>query len=226
MRHLRAFVVLSCLACVRHPVPTVPPDPVELAPRLLASSARVMVECFNGQRWMGSGVAVSPRHILTAKHVLTSCGLKIGTMVLWTQEPKLVTVHYQGHVYEVTEDARSEWYDAILLVAVGVGRPFGTHAEVRDVGPMRGEGVCDVVYETGADGEIAREMRCGRIVSSDGRKVKVDFPTIRGNSGGPVFDAYGRVVALVVQIDGGSLGSDAWRDLVPPPPMPDLMADQ
>ena len=139
-RAFSPFVLATLMACQSSCLPTRtnPDTPVitteQGARDLYAVTVRIQVDCVNGGGGWGSGVIVSPRHVLTAKHVVEACT---------PAEPWKVTVEtHIGTKFEVVVDTLHEHVDAARLVVTGVGSPFRSWARIAHWGPEDGQWIC------------------------------------------------------------------------------------
>lgn len=178
---------------------------------MFESSLRIFVACFDGRTIAGSGVAVSPRHVITARHVVAGC----------TGEPASITaVRRDGQTVEVVEDSLAAGIDVARLVAVGGSEPFVVHAGVRLTSPMVGEPICTVANDASATSFL---MKCGSIAATAPGKIVAAVHIVPGNSGGPVFDTKAHVIGIWsmgrfdprMDLFGVATSSRAWSRLLP-----------
>lgn len=149
-----------------------------------ASSYRLAVLCLTGPM-VGSAVAISPRHLLTARHVVNCTG----------SGPIAAYAVGRGRWIPVTVDRWAVERDVARLVVVGTSSPFDDYSHVSDRRPALGETLCII----GGDNLTASWMRkCGDSagITTDG-DVVVALHVVQGNSGGPIFDASGDVLGIV-----------------------------
>ncbi|MEK7180501.1 MAG: trypsin-like peptidase domain-containing protein [Patescibacteria group bacterium] len=215
VRSLRALALLSLLACSESCLP--PPtarefsDTADARWRLYASTVRIMIQCADGSGGWGSGVAVSPRHVLTARHVIDAC----------EGEPWVITasLYDRKASAEMVVERISDTTDAARLVVVGLEEPFRYWADAAATDARAGDLVCASAFDP--DFFI---FQCGYVTGAYDSIVFLGFRIVGGNSGGPIF-RNGQLVALVVarsinparQHIGMAVPLSAWRDLLPPP---------
>ncbi len=168
----------------------------------------------------GSGFVVSPRgYILTSSHVITNVG--DGT------PPKAadsVFVEFQDHDRAVAKIVGWDVFDDVGLIKVNPAAhalepvPLGNSAAV-----VVGEPVAAIGSPFGNEGSLAVG-----VVSAIHRSVEsltstfdlvdaiqTDAPINHGNSGGPLFDARGRVIGINAQIRSTSGASEGVGFAVP-----------
>jgi S1-C subfamily serine protease len=165
-----AAVTATCASCVAHvprPVFRHEPSPAGIL---------VEVECPSGSVWRGSAVAIGPRLVTTAAHVIP-CGraaLVLLTLGDGRKVPAYVSVTLER------EDL------AVLLPTVDV-----TEHRLR-LAPARPGPACFVAAAP------ARGIHCGRIARVYAGGVIVHTATTaHGNSGAGLFDSSGALVGIV-----------------------------
>lgn len=175
------------------------------------ASVRIFVECPNGTQ-AGSGVAVSRRHVITAKHVV-ECLVGLPTSI--------VARTRHSATLEMAVDEVSETQDVARLVVVGAGEPFYVYAEISYSRPRVGDKVCSV----GGDGPYTHSVRkCADIATVTDHYLVAPLGPVPGNSGSGVFDSRGRVVGILTrgiwfpdkEKLSLSVRSSAWKELAPP----------
>lgn len=185
---------------------------------MFGSSLRVVASCWDGRRTAGSGVAISPRHALTARHVLFACG---------GEPPLILAIPRGGRAVEMVIDDAVPGADVVRLVVVGTRSPFRAHARLSTARPRVGDEVCTVASD-GASGMPL--MKCARVSLVEGSSLVAAVDLVPGNSGAPAFDAAGDVIGIwtnAQQAPGTSpLGvaamTGSWRRLAVSE-LPDLM---
>jgi serine protease Do len=203
-------------AAFSKPVPTSMTDLREIQERVASlvsnvSSAVVAVEL---GRSSGSGVVISADGlVLTAGHVATMEGRK----VLFTF-PNGKTAH--GKTLGVDEDA-----DTGLMRITDPG-PW-PHVEVGDLKNARlGDWTLAMGNPGGFDAKRSLVVRLGRIIRLMPGVVQTDCTIYPGDSGGPLFDMYGRVIGIHTAIASGADENyhvpiteffDTWNDLTSAP---------
>lgn len=181
----------------------------------------VMAAPFTGRFASGSAFAVSPRHAVTARHVV-DCERELPSGLYQKGEVwELVAKLHNGTLVELVVDkkGRDETDDAALLVAAGVAEPFASWAVTADRVPLIGETVCLMAF-------VPFEQRtCGPVTNYRrepdewmGRGyITYGIQSIPGNSGSAVYDTSGRVVAINVagtlSIGGGYLYT-RWESML------------
>jgi hypothetical protein len=180
----------------------------KLARVVYEAVVQVLTACANGQGQVGAGVAITDKHVLTARHLLR-CG-KDGTV-----EPvKILTRHQSsGQISEVVVDEDGKGIDISRLVVVQGRRPFKTFAPISYELPKIGAKVSII--------SGAHVRKWGDVVHSDA-SIVAGIAVVRGNSGSPMYNTRGQLIGIVV---GGNLkpheekllqavSSRAWRSLV------------
>jgi serine protease Do len=162
----------------------------------------------------GSGFVVSPKgYIVTNRHVLQ----------LWEYDPTWVRNRYKGVVKEIRivfadhnpDEARpgqvvriSDSTDtdiAILRVEPFDGMPYLTsfNADMSSLG--QGDPVAVIGYPLGKElfefthAKTAETSLSAGVISKVTSKIQIDASANPGNSGGPIFDAKGRVIGVLTQ---------------------------
>lgn len=176
-----------------------------------AATVSIAVHCGDGTA-MGSGVVVSERQVLTALHVVSGKGCDpFASVALPGGEPVLMIA-----------EVGSPTADVVRLVAL-TGAPF---ADVRPptlgAAPRVGDEVCLSVAIP------RRGRKCGEVQPIDGvgppGNMVHNAITEPGNSGGPVYDTAGHLVAIIThmiqagngQIVGGRATTLAERSWLMP----------
>jgi trypsin-like peptidase len=221
MRYLLAALIAACSSCNPSLWPKPPAGYYDYQSyKILESSALVSVECVGGAKIGGSAVAVSGRHLLTAKHVVKACEGYFGVEV-WKIT---VAVGTAGAEYEVTVDEVSQDHDVARLVISGIGEPLLTWVVP---GPVvkRGQPVCTVAGDVTAR---LLNMKCGRVSEIDDDLNLITIHVIGGNSGSGLFDSQDRLVGIVIMRSltnedwGIAVGHNGFDSLARPPVSPDM----
>lgn len=151
--------------------------------REYTSTYRVVVQCLDGNGGYGSAVAISKKHLLTARHV---------TICAESNPGVIAVVDRDGKFFKVTIDKVSGGSDVTRLVSDGI--PFWTFSSIRTRSTSVGEPVCII----GGDSLNVYGMRkCGDVAFRDSSSIAISLHVVPGNSGGPVFDGNGNVVGIV-----------------------------
>lgn len=145
------------------------------------STVAIVTVCADGHNWLGSGFAVGPHTIITAKHVITCEKSSVVAVGIHLQDGRSFLVSI-GKLASV---------DAATLI---VKETLPSHVSINTSPPVIGAPWCDI---TG----LTRVRKCGQVstVSKDG-DVFIGMRTIHGDSGSPFFNERGEVVGIVVSI--------------------------
>ena len=210
------------------------------------SAVRLDIKCDQFFAGTGSGVIVSGRHVLTAKHVAVMCGdLKLRFDAICYEDPGLckelgvpslsgdttfVARLSSGlEIGMIVDVLAGNDVDAARLVVPGVVAPFATWADVSYRKPRIGERLCSI----GGQAQDEHSFRkCGEVAFYlDGPQAVISgLGAVHGNSGSPIFDSDGDVVAILWGARAWWNGAEnvtiaftsvAWRSIVPEPE-PDL----
>jgi S1-C subfamily serine protease len=180
---------------------------IRLAEWQYAVSVRIVVVCPDGTGGVGSGVAVGPARVLTAYHVAAVC-----------DGAQYAVLGYDGKTRPALFHEGDQSADSATLVT------GGDKFELYATPSARKLLIDDYVCSVGGDDEIPFLKKCGTVfqLSKDGFLVYTTIPTVRGNSGGPVFhgkELVGIVVAARTHPDheriNKSMGVPSWIHLVP-----------
>lgn len=153
------------------------------------ASYRIRVLCKNGF-YTGSGFAVSPRHIVTAKHV-AMCGNNDDEDAIG-----ILVEDYTHRLTPVTVDKLAKNDDAARLVVDGTDDPFKHYVKINLDMPELGDRVCSI----GGDGNRVFLMRkCGEVVSEEENVIAFTIPIVPGNSGSGLRDDDDNVIGIVVR---------------------------
>lgn len=182
----------------------------------------IQTVCDGGRIQWGTAFAISPRHLITARHVI-KCP---------TGEPQAITAYqprikYHGSGgdptapwmpnsgvwrYDVTIDVvvdklpEDENTDAARLVVAGASEPFRTYLPVATYRPHIGQEVCAIGMMSAAG--VSSMKKCGYVAGVNEQYIFVSIRVVAGNSGGPLIDSDGNVIGT---LDIGQNGSgDDW----------------
>lgn len=147
-----------------------------------ATSVRVSVLCLNGAK-VGSGVIISKRHVLTAKHVV-SC--ELGSPLL------IVATDWKGKRFPMSIDKHSAEHDISRIAAAFGEEPFNIYARVDFKPHEMGETVCAVTGD-----EIVQLIRkCGEIGPVYEETYMINIHIVPGNSGSALWSDSGEVIGI------------------------------
>jgi len=157
----------------------------QVARKVLPSIVYIEMEGVGGKPGCyGSGFFVSPTQILTNKHVVTCSEARRGTVKLAGGQRSYPTKRIVA------------WPD----LDVALVEAEGLTAAPLQLDTVRQLSVGDDIFVTGnpegLEGTFTRGIVSG--VRSQGGILQIDAPVSPGSSGGPVVDAYGRVVGVTV----------------------------
>jgi serine protease Do len=203
-------------AAFSKPAPTSLADLREIQKRVAALVAQVSpaVVAVELGRSSGSGVVISADGlVLSAGHVVSRAGRK----VLFTF-PNGKTAH--GNTIGVDEDA-----DTGLMRITDPG-PW-PHVGVGELKHARlGDWALALGHPGGFDPKRSLVVRLGRIIRLMPGVVQTDCTIFPGDSGGPLFDMYGRVIGIHTAIASSTAENfhvpiteffETWNDLTAPP---------
>lgn len=149
-----------------------------------ASLVRFLTVCPDGSRWVGAGVAVSARRVVTARHVVDCDGALPVAVFIETAD---------GHTFPAAVSAFAESGADVARVAVIGASPL-TPARFAAT-PAPGDHVCVVVKDFRSGQDHVR--KCGEVSAAGDDEIMVGVRPNPGNSGSPVFDDAGDVVAIL-----------------------------
>lgn len=187
------------------------------------ASVSLYVQCPNGQKFSGSGFAITPRYVMTARHV-PNCNQKEDDD---TYEAPLLIIGKteSGQLVELTEEALDAEKDAALLVVVGAAEPFTATVKINTDPVKNGDMVCTW-------SGYHRKHVCGKVKHVGNRRTYIYMKVIPGDSGSLLYNEKGEVVgiitAYVVKADpplGVASMSTGWSYMLPAPEALDLMDD-
>ena len=157
------------------------------------------------QKALGSGFVVSPKgYIVTNSHVITTAG--DGSVA---QPADRVYVEFQDHDRVEAKIVGWDVFDDVGLIRVAAGAhplapvPLGDSAAVTVGEPVAAIGSPFGNENSLAVGVVSATKRSVSSLTSEFNLVdaiQTDAPINHGNSGGPLFDARGRVIGITAQI--------------------------
>lgn len=199
--------------------------------RMVRSAVRIRIFCDGEIYAYGSGTAVSPRDILTAKHIASGCPDSDDP------EKEMVTTFTaqfaNGQIYEVgtVKFANGDRIDAAWMANLEVA-DFPDYAKIADYQPRVGQRVMMYAGDGTIDqpDEHAFQFKDGYISRTDDWRLVVSSHGVPGNSGCGVFDEDGNLIGILW---GGSWSASrefyfeasrpvAWGELRPPPDLSTL----
>ncbi len=163
-------------------VPLVEKSGEQLFAELSRSTARITVHDVSGRTvGLGSGVVTGSGQVITNCHVATAGGT--------------LSVKVSGEQYSASVEVADEEYDLCRLSVSGLTAPavpIGSIDTLRTGQKVYAIGAPQGLELTISDGIVSafRDMPQGRI-------VQTTAPISPGSSGGPLFDAYGRLVGIM-----------------------------
>jgi S1-C subfamily serine protease len=162
--------------------PAVEKSGEQLFAELARSTARITVHDVSGRAvGLGSGVVIGSGQVITNCHVATAGGT--------------LSVKVGGEQFSASVEVADEEYDLCRLSVSGLAAPavpIGSIDSLRTGQKVYAIGAPQGLDLTISDGIVSafRDMPQGRI-------VQTTAPISPGSSGGPLFDAYGRLVGIM-----------------------------
>ena len=186
-------------SCASPPAPGVVPAPRGYASEIdrleYEASVRLMVVCPDMSPRAGSGIAVSARHVITARHVIDCDG----------EGPRQILARLAGGSSVLAGVERvlvGPAADAALLVAEGFAAPFRGAVGVLELdAPRIGARVC-VIAGGSSPSQSLRE--CGYVAGVWESLIAISTRIVPGNSGAAAWDDRGRAIGIVT--------SGEWRE--------------
>ncbi|HEX4943964.1 MAG TPA: trypsin-like peptidase domain-containing protein [Usitatibacteraceae bacterium] len=171
------------------PAPPAPATPVlnaksaqELLAELSPSTARITVHDVSGRAvGQGSGVVIGAGTVITNCHVAAAGGS--------------VSVKVGREQFSASVEVADEEYDLCRLSVTGLDSPavtIGTASSLRT-----GQKVYAIGSPQGLEFSINEGVVSGMHDLPQGRVIQTTAPVPPGSSGGPLFDAYGRLVGIM-----------------------------
>ncbi len=169
---------------VAAPAPAAPVarSPEELFAELSRSTARITVHDVSGKAvGLGSGVVTGIGTVITNCHVATAGGS--------------LTVKVGAEQFSASVEVADEEYDLCKLSVTGLTAPavpIGTAESLKT-----GQKVYAIGAPQGLELTISDGIVSGMRDLPQGRVIQTTAPISPGSSGGPLFDAYGRLVGIM-----------------------------
>lgn len=223
---LVAAFVAACSSCATFQKlkPYDPLAPVYVSDgveRIVKSAVRIRIYCDGQLLGYGSGTAISPRYLLTARHISQGCQS--------SETPDMGTFTAQfdnGEIYEIITAKESAEVDTALMVVAG-SNSFPAWAPLADYQPSVGQRVWVYAGDgtIDGDGEYAFQIKDGLLSHVLAGLIVVSAHGVPGNSGCGVFDEDGNLLGVLW---GGSWNASrefyfeayrpqAWPELIPGP---------
>ena len=224
MKLLLVAALAACQSCAYHKPQSLPQlYETRGVERIVKSSVRIRVYC-NGQLTAyGSGVAVSPRHVLSARHIARGCS---NSPTPDMAQFEMITPDGIGHEFILELEAANPEIDAARFVILG-SLELANYASIADYQPRIGQPVYQYAGDGTMDigGEHAFQFKQGFVSETQQDLVIVSIHGVPGNSGSGIFDSEGNLLGILW---GGSWQYSrenyieatrpvAWPELVPGP---------
>jgi S1-C subfamily serine protease len=166
----------------RAPAPLVAKSGEELFAQLSRSTARITVHDVSGRAvGLGSGVVTDTGTVITNCHVATAGGS--------------LTVKVGAEQYSASVEVADEEYDLCRLSVSGLAAPAVTIGTAESL--KTGQKVFAIGSPQGLELTISDGIVSGMRDLPQGRVIQTTAPISPGSSGGPLFDAYGRLVGIM-----------------------------
>ncbi len=170
------------VAMVAAPASLEPKSAEELFTLLSPSTARITVYDVSGRAvGLGSGVVIGSGSVITNCHVATAGGS--------------LTVKVGAEQYSASVEVADEEYDLCRLSVSGLSAPAVTIGSAETL--KTGQKVYAIGAPQGLDLTISDGIVSGMRDLPQGRVIQTTAPISPGSSGGPLFDAYGRLVGIM-----------------------------
>jgi 2-alkenal reductase len=169
-----------------------------------------IISVFGDQGAQGSGFVVSPRgYILTSSHVITTAGSSVGK----PKPAEHLYVEFQDHDRVQAKLVGFDVFDDVGVIKVDPAQhsltpvPLGNSAAVTVGAPVAAIGSPFGNENSLAVGVVSAIHRSIDSLTSSynvADAIQTDALINHGNSGGPLFDARGRVIGINAQINSNS----------------------
>ena len=169
-------------ATAPEPAPLVAKSAEELFTTLSRSTARITVHDISGRAvGLGSGVVTGFGTVITNCHVATAGGS--------------LTVKVGAEQFSASVEVADEEYDLCKLSVSGLTAPAVTIGSAESL--KTGQKVYAIGSPQGLELTISDGIVSGMRDLPQGRVIQTTAPISPGSSGGPLFDAYGRLVGIM-----------------------------
>jgi S1-C subfamily serine protease len=181
-RELRPATESRTAAAPPAEAPLVAKSAEELFSMLSRSTARITVHDVSGRAvGLGSGVVTGIGTVITNCHVATAGGS--------------LTVKVGAEQFSASVEVADEEYDLCKLSVMGLTAPAVTIGTAESL--KTGQKVFAIGSPQGLELTISDGIVSGMRNLPQGRVIQTTAPISPGSSGGPLFDAYGRLVGIM-----------------------------
>lgn len=180
MRHV-VFLVFLSLSCSRFLAPEYPNMKAATA---FKSVVKITTVCPDGAAHGGTGVAITTRYVITARHVVDCNQNEPVTIVAERDDGWKIRVALERY-------ANNE-ADVALLIVNGTGKPFEYFSRPDLTPPKIGDEFCTITARP-----FNGVKKCGFVSASSSTMTIVALRGFPGNSGSPLFDSAGQVRGIL-----------------------------